>query len=404
MNTNPQQYLDYSLSDLNGLNALHTAKEITQQLTLWPQLTDFLIQQQQALDAFLTPIMQLQDLQIILTGAGTSAFVGEAIATHLQANSSLSINAIASTDLVSNPALYLSRNIPTLLVSFARSGNSPESVAAVDIVDQLITDSHHLFITCNKQGFLASSAQQDPQRFCLMMPEQTNDQSFAMTSSYSCMYLSALHSFDTLSQINQASSTLKSQQRQLLSQSAKQVFEEFNRHAKLLANQSFERLVFLGSGGLQGNAREAALKCMELTAGKLIASYDSSLGFRHGPKFIVNQQTLVVVFRSNDHYTQQYDDDIIRELVGEGVQVLVITANSCAMDVQQLSTQSPSLPDVYQGLLGVLFAQLFGFHLSLSYSLGPDNPCPSGEVNRVVQGVNIHPFNSNIDQLSSKNV
>lgn len=387
MINNTQQILDYSMSDLNNLKARHTATEITQQLELWNQLSDFLNEQQHELDSFLKPLLGLNNLQILLTGAGTSAFVGEAIAAHLQKNSTLSITSVASTDLVSNPALYLKSDIPTLLVSFARSGNSPESVGAVEIVDQQITESYHLFITCNEQGHLSKSAQNNPKRMCLIMPEETNDQSFAMTSSYSCMYLSALHCFDSVSL------SLKQQHRRTLSDCAKSVFELFNQQSKKLASQPFERLVFLGSGGLQGNAREAALKCMELSAGKLVASHDSPLGFRHGPKFIVNKQTLVVIFRSNDSYTQLYDDDIIRELCDDDIaKVIVISANTIDSKALQLTTNSSVLPDVYQGLLGVMFAQMFGFHLSLACNLSPDNPCPSGEVNRVVQGVKIYPF------------
>ncbi|EGU60644.1 tagatose-6-phosphate kinase AgaZ, partial [Vibrio nigripulchritudo ATCC 27043] len=40
----------------------------------------------------------------------------------------------------------------------------------------------------------------------------------------------------------------------------------------------------------------------------------------------------------------------------------------------------------------ILFCQMLAFEKSLHLGLGPDNPCPTGEVNRVVQGVTIHPF------------
>jgi tagatose-6-phosphate ketose/aldose isomerase len=388
MNNKSEQFLHRNLSDLEQLKALHTAREITQQLTLWEQLGEFLAPTERALNSFLEPLLALPNLQILLTGAGTSAFIGDAIASHLKCHTELNITALASTDLVSNPALYLSKDIPTLLVSFARSGNSPESVASVDIVDRWIDQSYHLFITCNAQGELARSAQENTNRFCLQMPEQTNDQSFAMTSSYSCMYLSALHCFD------EPSITLKQQQRKLLSQSATQNIDHFIKISDDIVQNPPERLVFLGSGTLQGNAREAALKCMELSAGKLIASHDSSLGFRHGPKFIVNKKTLVVVFRSNDGYTQKYDDDIVNELCADNVaRVLVINPSNAQNTALQLHTHSSTLADVYQGLLGVMFAQVLAFSLSLQKGLSPDNPCPSGEVNRVVQGVIIHPDN-----------
>ncbi|MCJ8299000.1 MAG: SIS domain-containing protein [Pseudomonadales bacterium] len=386
MSNQQPQYLQRDHSELQHLKAQHTAKEITQQLQLWADLTEHLAKVQTQLDQFLTPLFQDSRLRVLLTGAGTSAFVGEAIVPALRSQNVLDIHSVASTDLVSNPTLYLHGDRPTLLVSFARSGNSPESVAAVNIVDQLVSESYHLFITCNKNGQLAVSASQSTKRFCLLMPEVTNDQSFAMTSSYSCMYLSALHCLD------QQSHSQKSQQRQWLSEYCQQSLDTFVDHCVQLAAQDFQRLVFLGSGGLQGNARESSLKCMELTAGKLVSTHDSSLGFRHGPKFIVNEKTLVIVMRSNDPYTQQYDDDIIAELRRDAVaKVLVLSSEPLAQSIPQITEQTGNLSDVYQGLAWVMFAQVLGFQLSISLGLSPDNPCPSGEVNRVVQGVIIHP-------------
>jgi tagatose-6-phosphate ketose/aldose isomerase len=39
----------------------------------------------------------------------------------------------------------------------------------------------------------------------------------------------------------------------------------------------------------------------------------------------------------------------------------------------------------------ILGPQLIGYHLSLRIGLNPDNPSPDGVINRVVQGVTIHP-------------
>ena len=68
----------------------------------------------------------------------------------------------------------------------------------------------------------------------------------------------------------------------------------------------------------QGLAREAALKLLELTDGRMSRCSDSPLGFRHGPKTFVNDRTLVVVFLSNDAYTRRYDLDLLDELRRDG--------------------------------------------------------------------------------------
>ena len=56
----------------------------------------------------------------------------------------------------------------------------------------------------------------------------------------------------------------------------------------------FDRIIYLGSGSLEGLAKESQLKILELTAGKIVTAFDSPLGFRHGPKSFVNEKSLVL--------------------------------------------------------------------------------------------------------------
>ena len=62
------------------------------------------------------------------------------------------------------PRFVFPADVPTLLVSFARSGNSPESVAAVDLADEVLPQCRHLVITCNGEGALAAAAAAARQR------------------------------------------------------------------------------------------------------------------------------------------------------------------------------------------------------------------------------------------------
>lgn len=67
-----------------------------------------------------------------------------------------------------------------------------------------------------------------------------------------------------------------------------------------------------------------------LTDGRVVSIGESPLGFRHGPKTIVNGSTLVVTLLSNDAYTRQYDLDLLRELRSDGVagRVVALTARA----------------------------------------------------------------------------
>jgi tagatose-6-phosphate ketose/aldose isomerase len=48
--------------------------------------------------------------------------------------------------------------------------------------------------------------------------------------------------------------------------------------------------------------------------------------------------------------------------------------------------------NAYLGFNYIVAAQMLALYKSLSYNITPDNPCPTGEVNRVVKGVILHPY------------
>lgn len=376
-------FLGYSSTWLAEHNAIHTAKEISHQPALWRALAENLQQQAQTIEAFLAPLLKRDDLRIILTGAGTSAFVGDAAVPFLQPELNFQVESIPTTDLVSNPDLYLDADSPTLLISYARSGNSPESVAAVALADQRVKECYHLFLTCNGEGGLSRYAQQAPNALCVLMPEGSNDKSFAMTSSFSCMLMSTLVLLGTASQhAIQATAEL-----------CESKLEQWPEAIKPLAALPYERLIVLGSGGFSGLAREASLKSLELSAGRVMTAFDSSLGFRHGPKFAINNQALVIQLLSSDDYTRQYDMDLLWEIRRDNQALRHVALTETPLnenDVFELGHLG--LGDRWLCFPYILFCQMLAFEKSLQLGLGPDNPCPTGEVNRVVQGVTIYPY------------
>src|ERR1044072_1237621 len=137
------------------------------------------------LRAFIVPVTSNPLARVILTGAGTSSYIGACIAPVLDAQLAARVDAIPTTDIVSSPHLYLRRDQSLLLVSFGRSGNSPESLQAVALAESLVKDVRHLVVTCNGDGALGKAHLK--QERTLVLPEETHDVSFAMTSSFSCM-------------------------------------------------------------------------------------------------------------------------------------------------------------------------------------------------------------------------
>jgi tagatose-6-phosphate ketose/aldose isomerase len=148
------------------------------------------------LAAFLGDSLRTPEARVILTGAGSSAYAGEIIADEINAAWPCQVRAISTTSLLTHPALYLRRERPTLLVSFARSGNSPESTAAVQLVRDVVPHARFLNITCNADGELARQGAGDKSSYNLLMPAASCDRGFAMTSSFTCMLLAALSVLD----------------------------------------------------------------------------------------------------------------------------------------------------------------------------------------------------------------
>lgn len=382
-------YLGIATESLEQANAIWTAKEICQQPDCWNQTATLIDAQRPEIEKFLAPLTAQNELRIILTGAGTSAFSGEVLLPFFNQLTAYRTFAIATTDLVSNPYQYLTKDKPTLLVSFARSGNSPESAAAVQLVNQIVDDSYHLIITCNQDGKLYQENHAADNAYTIALPPQTNDKSFAMTSSFSSMTLATAliffqPHFDT---------TLVQQ----LAALTEQFIAKQHPQIKTIAAEPVERIVYLGSGGFKGLSQESALKLLELTAGEVVAIYDTPLGFRHGPKSIINANTTVIVYLSNNAYTRQYDIDLCNEILRDNkVQRLVVLS-------AELESRLPAENQICLGALAegsdialafpyITFAQMFSFYRSFLTGHTTDNPCPTGEVNRVVQGVTIHHY------------
>ena len=367
-----------------------TEKEINQQPALWLKVYGLVISHKKSLTKFLAKTRQQSDCEIIFTGAGSSFFVGEMVAGYFQKNTGLSSKAISTTEIVTHPHLYINPEKQTLLVSFARSGNSPESVAAIKNSDNLSNKIQHLIITCNNQGDLANLVSPN-EKYVLTLPEETNDKGLAMTSSVSSMALVAL----LISRLDEIE--IMQDQINIASTYAKHIISTYSSPIRQLAELDFKRAVFLGSGPFLGVAREAHLKLQEMTDGKVICKFDSFLGFRHGPKVVLDETTLMVYFYSNDEYVLKYETDLVHSVVKDhkllavmGISEKKIQGTDFDLEIN-MSDSTNQLDEEFLTLCSLIPAQLLGLYKSLNIGLNPDQPS-NGAIHRVVQGVNIYDF------------
>lgn len=378
--------------ELKSLGALVTTREIQQQPDLWRETLDIYKNESDRIKQFLAQIYEIYGkVNVLFAGAGTSAYVGDTIYPYLQEVGDLTkfnFYKAPTTSIVSNPKQYFKEDTPTILVSFARSGNSPESIAAVALGKQIVKHFYQITITCALEGQLAQKAQGDNKNLLLLMPEKSNDKGFAMTGSFTCMTMMALLIFD-----------MSPEKKDYVHLACEMGMDVIDREEELyqLLPSSFERVVYLGSGVFEGLAREVQLKILELTAGKLATGFDSSLGFRHGPKSLVNQETIVIDFVSNDVYTRKYDVDILNELASDDIAQRVIGVQTVQPEIFTgtsfvFSEKYANLPDAYLVFPYVMIGQTIGLRAAVNIGNLPDTPSPTGTVNRVVKGVSIHSF------------
>ncbi|MEG0077875.1 SIS domain-containing protein [Anaerorhabdus sp.] len=383
----------FTQEELKAKSATFTATEIHQQPATWNKTINQVKEMKEEIQAFLNQVITQPDYDIVLTGAGTSEFVGNTLFSYLNKSTNFKTKSYATTDITATPENYISLTKPTLLISFGRSGNSPESIGAVDAAEAVTTNIYHLFVTCNKNGALSKRAEGKSNCLAINLTDETHDQSFAMTSSFTNMYLATLLSFN----LTNLDETVKAVE-DVIACTTKMVETDFTTCVELVKSYDFKRIVYLGSNALKGVAQESSLKLLELSAGKIVTMYDTPLGFRHGPKSIIDNETLTVVYISDEAYTRQYEVDLIKEMSGQrkGNKIFAVCNTPCeeakALTDFYYCYNGSNHDNIFLGLEYIVVAQIIALFKSLSLDITPDNPCPSGEVNRVVKGVTLYPY------------
>ena len=372
-----------------GAGAVNTAREIAGQPSVWRKTSDILSARQTEISEFLGRILSIHGLRVIFTGAGSSAFVGECMQMTLSAEMNLRMEAIHTTDIVATPDCTL-RDIPTLVVSYSRSGESPESIGALKCATARVKKLFNLVLVCKEDSSVADYASSTSDTLVLNMPPEACDKGFAMTSSVSSMALATWFAFGGAKMTERVSAI------RALADEVEAQMDAFDDVARSVSGWEFNRAAYLGSGELRGLGREAAVKMLELTAGQVNAVWDAPMSFRHGPKSLVNDETVTIHFMSERAATRRYDDDLIREMIRQkkGNRVIAVHSSSDALpgvdaDVAYKAPKGVD-PVMYSYINGLMFVQLIAFEKSLALGYNTDNPCASGEVNRVVQGVEIY--------------
>ncbi len=364
----------------------HTLREILQQPVTWLETARQLASLAGPLVENLSGVRSL-----VLSGSGSSEYAAECVRLPLQNRLAIPVQTIGGGALLTQGSKAIAPGRPGLMISFARSGDSPESVGAVSLLLDTEPAIRHLILTCNKDGRLATAWPDNPRVRAVILSERTNDRSLVMTSSFTSMVLAAL----SLGMLETPQAYLALAE--TLSRAAEALLEtHFDAIAELgLCN--FQRIVYLASGARLGAARESALKMLEMTAGRVWSMHESYLGLRHGPMSAVHADTLVVCFLSSDPLARAYECDLIRELnrkqlglakliFGAAIPPDLARSGDVFLDCAGLA----ECGDDAAAVLDVIPGQLLGFFRCMREGLKPDAPSSTGVISRVVGEFKLH--------------
>src|SRR5690349_1293006 len=383
--------LELSSAERESLGLVHTLREILQQPQTWRETYQKVLRFSTELEEFLTragvDAKCKTPLNVLLVGAGTSDYIGKSVCALLQKEWSCNVQAIPSTDMLTNVDDHRLPDVDYLWISFSRSGDSSEGVAVLEEALASHRRIKHLVVTCNENGKMARLGNRD-NVLSLVLDDAVNDRGLAMTSSFSNMVIAAqaLAHIRTLTAYDHVIESL--------ARSASMVLPSIASVCERLVDEGFSRVCFLGTGPLKAAAIESGLKVMELTGGRVIALTESFLGLRHGPLSAIDRDTLLVGFLSASQRRRAFELDLIQEICGKKLteKCLIVTPTALTLGFEnELCLEVPdAISDLYLPPLFVLVGQLLGLSASLREGLRPDEPSPDGAISRVVTHVTIH--------------
>ena len=380
------ELLAKSPEEQHRLGYSHTLREICQQPSTWMQTCELMQRWTPTLRTTMKGILSL-----ILTGSGSSEYAGDCVRLPLQRELEIVVQALGGGAILSHGNTGLPPRRPGLMVSLARSGNSPESVGALSYILKTEPEIRHLVLTCNSEGSLATTFVDDPRVTVITLNETTNDQSLVMTSSFTNLVLGAR--FLGLLEEPARYQTICEKSGAI----ACQILEKYFDILAQVAKASFQRAVFLGSGARFAAAREAALKMLEMTAGRVTTLCETYLGLRHGPMSYVHDDCIVVGFLSSDPSLRAYESDLLHELdrkdlgllriiIGEEIPRDLIRKDDVAIECAGMN----DLGDENSAIIDVLVGQLLAFFCCMEAGFRPDSPSENGIISRVVQSFTLH--------------
>ena len=331
----------------------HTFHEITSQADAWADaLAAFHSRRVHVASSW----RSLQPQEVLFTGCGSTHYLSQTAAWLLQGLTGVPARGIAASEIVFYGQQVVAAPPRTLLVAVSRSGTTSETQVAMQRFREL--GGAVWSITCYPESPVGAGSD-------LVLPAvAAQEQSIAQTRSFSSMLLlaqalaatAAGHDISVLD-------TLPGHARSLLDANA-------GLAQALGSRADLRQVFFLGSGPQYGVANEAMLKLKEMSISHSEAYH--FMEFRHGPKSMVDAQTLVVALLGDAAF--EHEQAVLDEMAALGATTLALLPSHRSARAAEVVHLPADLPWWASPVLYLPTLQLLAYHRAASKGLDPDHP------------------------------
>lgn len=321
-----------------------TYREIMSQIDAWKDALQTILAKQADI---LKLWQQGQYEHIVVTGCGSTYYLALTAASLLQAKTGVFARAVPASELLLHPESIYVANKRTLLITVSRSGVTTETVqVAQDFVAQKRGDV--MAVSCYSDKPLNLSATLN------LVAHQGQEVSVAQTRSFSSM----LVMIELLGRVL-AGELLES----TIFDDVQHTFveEALDFSNSFVSPERFKRYFYLGSGPRYGLVAEAMLKMKEMSLTNAEAFH--TLEFRHGPKSMIDAETVVIGLLSDTGASAELA--VLNEMKTLGATTLSIGTMPDADYVLPKSSLFVSVMPILQWM---------AYQSAVSKDLDPDHP------------------------------
>jgi glutamine---fructose-6-phosphate transaminase (isomerizing) len=301
---------------------------------------------------------------IVFLGCGASYWASVSGAAIMQKKLGKKITLLKAADVVMSEEGYKYLYDSPLFIVPSRSGQSKETVLAINILKKAYPDHRVLSITMFEDNPLMKMSDVP-----LYLP-WSEEISVCSTRSFNNIYLTML----LMAMI------LKGEELEEFDRffaMAETIYHHLDDQARSVVDAMENPLITTLGGGVQYGAVIAGAYILVEMA-QWLSSFYQTLEFRHGPIVTAKKGSWIFISSLNPH-NHDCEDGLIKEIIAQDANVVLFGRSEDLKHV--INVRVVEFSDELRGSLFTTFMQLIAYHFSLKLGLNPDKP---GELNRFI--------------------